>query len=79
MEKYGRPSKRSCKSWFQLKLYFQRIKINVYCPIKDKNARMTMFFFLIEMELNISTIIAAKFFYFRGVDCVKNLRTAGAK
>jgi hypothetical protein len=35
--------------------------------------------FLIEMELNILTIITAMFFYSRGVDCVKNVRTAGAK
>ena len=62
MEKYGRSLKCSCKSWFQLKLQFQRIKINVYWPIKDKNARMARVFFLIEMEINILTIITAILF-----------------
>jgi hypothetical protein len=43
-------------------MYIDQSKINVYWPIKDKNARMAMVFFLIEMELNISTIITAMFF-----------------
>jgi hypothetical protein len=58
-------------------MYIDQSKINVYWPIKDKNARMAMFCFLIEMELNILTIITAILFI--PEDCVKNLRTAGAK
>jgi hypothetical protein len=43
-------------------MYIDQSKVNVYWPIKDKNARMAMVFFLIEMELNILTIITAMFF-----------------
>jgi hypothetical protein len=43
-------------------MYIDQSKINVYWLIKDNNARMAMGFFLIEMELNILTIITAMFF-----------------